>query len=78
MRRVALKPLLTPSLIKGRIFTLDAMHTQRLLCARIHRLEGDYLLLAKDNQPTLHEDIADLFADRSPDRRRWQQAETWA
>src|SRR5215472_511434 len=33
----ALKPLLTPHLIKGRIFTLDAMHTQRLLCAQIHR-----------------------------------------
>jgi DDE_Tnp_1-associated len=57
----ALKPLLTPSLIKGRIFTLDAMHPQRLLCVQIHRLEGDYLLLAKDHQPTLHEDSADLF-----------------
>lgn len=22
-------------------------------------------------------DIADLFEDRAPDRRRWQQAETW-
>ena len=73
----ALKPLLTPQLIKGRIFTLDAMHTQRTLCAQIHRLEGDYLLVSKDNQPTLHEDIADLFEDRSPDRRRWKQAETW-
>ncbi len=73
----ALKPLLTPQLIKGRIFTLDAMHTQRWLCTRIHRYEGDYTLLAKDNQLTLHEDIADLFEDRTPDRRRWQQAETW-
>jgi peroxiredoxin len=33
----ALKPLLTPQVIKGRIFTLDAMHTQRALCAQIHR-----------------------------------------
>jgi predicted transposase YbfD/YdcC len=49
---------LTPQLIKGRIFTLDAMHTQRELCAQIHRFGGDYLLLAKDNQLTLHEDIA--------------------
>ncbi len=73
----ALKPLLTAQLIKGRIFTLDAMHTQRWLCARIHRLVGDYLLLAKDNQSTLHEDIADLFEDPTPDRRRWQHAETW-
>jgi hypothetical protein len=73
----ALKPLLTPPLITGRIFTLDAMHTQRALWARIHRFGGDYLLLAKDNQPTLREDIADLFEDRTPDRRRWKQAETW-
>ena len=77
MSRVALKPLLTPQLIKGRIFTLDAMHTQRLFCAQIHRFEGDYLLVAKDKQPTLHEDSADLFEDRTPARRRWQQAETW-
>jgi predicted transposase YbfD/YdcC len=77
MRKVALKPLLTPHLIKGRIFTLDAMHTQRALCAQIHRFGGDYILIAKDNQPTLHEDSADLFEDRSPDRRRWKQAETW-
>jgi predicted transposase YbfD/YdcC len=73
----ALKPLLTASLVKGRIFSLDAMHTQRDMCAQIHRLNGDYVLIAKDNQPTLHEDIADLFEDRTPDRRRWQQAETW-
>ncbi len=73
----ALKPWLTPHLIKGRIFTLDAMHTQRGHCARIHRFGGDYILIAKDNQPTLHEDIMDLFEDRTPDRRRWKQAETW-
>jgi predicted transposase YbfD/YdcC len=73
----ALKPLLTPSLVKGRIFSLDAMHTQRQLCAQVHRLEGDYVLIAKDNQSTLREDIADLFEDRTPDRRRWQEAETW-
>lgn len=73
----ALKPLLTPQLVKGRIFTLDAMHTQRALCTQVHRLQGDYLLIAKDNQPTLREDIADLFEDPSPDRRRWLQAQTW-
>ena len=35
------------------------------------------MLIAKDNQPTLLEEIADLFADRPPDRRRWMQAQTW-
>lgn len=73
----ALKPLLTPSLVKGRIVTMDAMHTQRLFCAHIHQFGGDYILIAKDNQPTLLEDIADFFEDPTPDRRRWQQAQTW-
>ncbi|GHO92860.1 ISAs1 family transposase [Reticulibacter mediterranei] len=73
----ALKPLLTPSCVKGRILTLDAMHTQRDLCSRVHQLAGDYILIAKENQPTLQEDIADLLEDRGPDRRRWKQAETW-
>jgi hypothetical protein len=73
----ALKPLLTPSRVKGRIFSLDAMHTQRYFCVHVHRGEGDYVLIAKDKQPTLRTDSADLFEDRTPDRRRWQYAQTW-
>lgn len=72
-----LKPLLTTEAVKGRILSLDAMHTQREFCAQVKRLEGDYVLIAKDNQPTLREDIMDFFEDRTPDRRRWQEAETW-
>ena len=34
MRRVALKPLITPSLVKGRMVTLDAMHTRAPSCVR--------------------------------------------
>ena len=77
MREVELKPFLTTELVKGRILSLDALHTQREWCRQVHRLEGDYLLIAKDNQPTLREDIADYFEDPRPDRRRWQYAETW-
>lgn len=73
----ALKPLLRPEQVQGRIFTLDAMHTQRWLCAQLHRWHGAYILLAKENQPGLREDIVDFFEDLQPDRRRWQQAETW-
>jgi predicted transposase YbfD/YdcC len=73
----ALKPLFAPSWVSGRILTLDAMHTQRQLCSQVHRLAGDYILIAKDNQPTLREDIVDFFEDPSSDRRRWKQAETW-
>jgi hypothetical protein len=72
----ALKPLLTPSFIKGRIFTLDAMHTQTELCAKVDRFDGYYILVAKDNQPTLATDLADFFAEPPPDWHS-QQAETW-
>jgi predicted transposase YbfD/YdcC len=72
----ALKPLLIPSFIKGRIFTLDAMHTQTEVCAKIDRDEGYYLLVAKDNQPSLATDLADFF-DAPPSDWQNAQAETW-
>ena len=74
----ALKPLLILALVKGRIVTLDAMHTQRELCSNVHHWGGASILIAKDNQPTLTQDFADLFEDRSPDRRRGPQADAWA
>jgi predicted transposase YbfD/YdcC len=72
----ALKPLLTPSFSKGRIFSLDAMHTQTELCARLHRFGGYYLLVAKDNQPTLAQDLHDFFPD-PPRDWHWQAAVSW-
>jgi predicted transposase YbfD/YdcC len=72
----ALKPLLTPAFIKGRIFSLDAMHTQTALCAQLHRFGGYYVLVAKDTQPTLAADLADFFTDPPPDWH-WQEAQTW-
>jgi predicted transposase YbfD/YdcC len=72
----ALKPLLTPAFVKERIFTLDALHTQTELCATIERFGGWYVLIAKDNQPTLLSDLVDFFSDPP---WGWQrgQAETW-
>jgi predicted transposase YbfD/YdcC len=72
-----LRPLLTTETVKGRILSLDALHTQRQFCRQVQQLGGDYVLIAKDNQPTLKEDIVDFFEDPTPDRRRWQEAETW-
>jgi predicted transposase YbfD/YdcC len=45
----------------GRVLTGDALFCQRALCAQVLAAGGDYLLLVKDNQPTLHADIALLF-----------------
>src|SRR5262249_28266567 len=72
----ALKPLLTPSFIKGTIFTLDALHTQTQLCATIDRFGGFYILLAKDNQPSLAADLAAFFAE-PPSDWRCDEAQSW-
>jgi predicted transposase YbfD/YdcC len=46
---------------QGRVFTGDALFCQRKLCRQIIEAGGDYLLLVKENQPTLCEDIRLLF-----------------
>lgn len=64
-------------LVQGRILSADAMHTQRAFCSQVKRLGDEYVLIAKDNQLSTKEDIADLFEDRTPDRRRWTTAQTY-
>lgn len=46
---------------RGRVLTGDALFCQRHLCRQVRDAGGDYLLLVKDNQPTLHHDIRLLF-----------------
>lgn len=43
--------------IKGKIFTMDALLTQKAVAKAIISGEGDYLMIAKDNQEFLREDI---------------------
>ncbi len=45
----------------GRVLTGDALFCQRTLCQQVVAAGGDYLLIVKDNQPTLHADIQLLF-----------------
>jgi predicted transposase YbfD/YdcC len=45
----------------GRVLTGDALFCQRALCAQVLAAGGDYLLLVKENQPTLCADIELLF-----------------
>ena len=52
--------------LRGKIVMGDAMHTQRAASVQIQDAGGDYIWLAKDNQPTLHADIATLFAPAEP------------
>ena len=52
--------------LRGKIVMGDAMHTQRAASVQIQDAGGDFIWLAKDNQPTLHHDIATLFAPPEP------------
>ena len=45
----------------GRVLTGDALFCQRHLCQQVLEAGGDYLLLVKENQPTLYEDLRLLF-----------------
>lgn len=52
----------------GRVLTGDALFCQRHLCQQVLDAGGDYLLVVKENQPTLYADIRLLF-DPLPDSR---------
>jgi predicted transposase YbfD/YdcC len=54
---------LTMLMLTGVGITGDAMFTQRAIAETIVDAENDYLLVVKANQPTLHAEIAALFAD---------------
>lgn len=68
--------------LRGKIVVGDAMQTQRELSLQITAAGGDYIWLAKDNQRTLRNDIAQWFAPEShvkgfsPPAKDFQQART--
>ncbi|HET8911999.1 MAG TPA: ISAs1 family transposase [Ktedonobacteraceae bacterium] len=68
---------LAPTLVKDRIITADALHTQRASCADVIRFAGHYLLMAKKNQPTLFQDLQTFFTDPQSDAGEWKENHTW-
>lgn len=67
---------LTPALLKGRIISADALHTQCAFCRAVKRWQGDYVLIAKDNQAILAEDLRLFFNEPPADCRDWRTART--
>ena len=63
--------LLHPLLVKGRIVSTDAMHTQKKWFAGIHAYGGYYLSIVKKNHPGVYQDLLDFFADRELDQGEW-------
>lgn len=58
--------LLAPLDLKGTVVTADALHTQKKLARfLVEKKKADYVLTVKDNQPTLKQDIAELFESES-------------
>jgi hypothetical protein len=55
--------------LRGRVFTGDAILCQRDLCEKIIDGGGDYVLIVKDNQPSLAVDIAAGLAFEAQSRR---------
>ena len=64
-----IEDLLETLVLKGRIVTLDALHTQRYVAQTILDGDGDYVMLVNGNQP-------DLMADFGAVQERQVVAET--
>ncbi len=60
---VAIPKLLGSIKIANAVVTVDAIGTQTEIAKQIIQQKGDYVLAVKGNQPTLHQDIIDYFAD---------------
>ncbi len=67
----AVKDFLTPLYVKDRVWTADAMHTQKTACQAIEQFGGKYLFFFKDNHPIAHQDLALYFQDPQADQRNW-------
>jgi predicted transposase YbfD/YdcC len=59
----AIPELLKNLEISGSIVTTDAMGCQKEIAAAIREADADYVLAVKDNQPTLHDDIRQVFSE---------------
>ncbi len=67
---------LSPVWVKGRIISADALHTQHTFCGDVTHGGGYFLLIAKGNQPTLHDDLHLFFSEPPADCQDWRQART--
>jgi predicted transposase YbfD/YdcC len=68
--------LVHPALVKGRLLSTDAMHTQKQWCACVHGYGGYYLTIVKKNQPQMYQDLVDFFDDPDAEQEEWQYAKS--
>lgn len=70
-----MREFLTPTLLKGRIISADALSTQKAFCQEVIASGGDYLLFVKRNQPTLYDDLRLFFREPPVDCLDWRTDE---
>ena len=68
--------LVHPALVKGRLLSSDAMHTQKKWCAWVHAYDGYYLTIVKKNQPQMYQDLLDFFEDPEAEDQEWQYSKS--
>ena len=56
--------------LRGATVTIDAMGCQTKIAETVLEGGGHYVLSVKENQPTLHDDVAATFAEATDDRQR--------
>lgn len=71
----AVQAVLANLLLAGRVVTVDALLTQRAVAQTIVARGGDYVMVAKDNQLRLRQDIAGLLT--TPSTRPARLAAPW-
>jgi predicted transposase YbfD/YdcC len=62
----AIPQLLDRLALTGALVTIDAMGCQTKIAQKILDRGGDYLLTVKDNQPSLHDEVAQYFSQSDP------------
>lgn len=67
---LAIPELLAVLDLRGTTVTIDAMGCQTAIAETIVQGGGNYILSAKDNQPTLHQEVIETFAEVDNDRQR--------
>ena len=63
MKFLSLKLYCHACALRGRVYTADALHTQRAFTQAVVDLRGYYLLTVKENQPTFYADLQTYFSD---------------
>jgi predicted transposase YbfD/YdcC len=71
----AIPKLLDVLSIKNAIVTIDAMGCQKDICKKILAKEADYCIAVKNNQPSLYQDIVQLFDSTKDKKIKVQKSE---